>query len=37
MVCVPFNAIKQAVNYIVNGKVIAYDKDIEQIIVLNEE
>ena len=34
---VPFNAIKQAVNYIVNGKVIAYDKDIEQIIVLNEE
>ena len=34
---VPFNAIEQAVTYIINGKSIAYDKNIEQIIVLNEE
>lgn len=34
---VPFNVIEQAVNYIINEKSIAYDKNIEQIIVLNEE
>ena len=34
---VPFPVIEQAVTYIVNGKPIAYDKDIEQLIVLNEE
>ena len=34
---VPLNVIEQAVTYIINGKSIAYDKNIEQIIVLNEE
>ena len=34
---VPFPVIEQAVNYIINGKAITYDKNIEQIIVLNEE
>ena len=33
---VPFPIIEQAVNYIINGKAITYDKNIEQIIVLNE-
>lgn len=34
---VPFNVIEQAVNYIINGQSIAYDNNIEQIIVLNED
>lgn len=34
---VPFPVIEQAVAYIISGKSIAYDKDIEQLIVLNEE
>ncbi len=34
---VPLTAIEQAVAYIINGKPVAYDKNIEQIIVLNEE
>ena len=34
---VPFSVIEQAIAYIVNGKPIVYDKDIEQIIVFNEE
>ncbi len=33
---VPFSVIEQAVNYTINGKAITYDKNIEQIIVLNE-
>ena len=34
---VPLNVIEQAVTYIINGKPIAYDKNIEHIIVLNED
>ena len=33
---VPFHIIEQAVTYIINGKSIAYDKTLEQLIVLNE-
>ena len=33
---VPFPIIEQAVMYIINGQPVAYDKDIRQIIVLNE-
>lgn len=34
---VPFHVIEQAVNYMINGKSIAYDKNIEQLVVLKEE
>lgn len=34
---VPFSAIEQAVTYIINGKSIVYDRNIEQIIVLSDE
>ena len=34
---VPFSIIEQAVHYLIKGKSIAYDKDIEQLIVLSEE
>jgi hypothetical protein len=34
---VPFPIIEQAVHYLIKGKSIAYDKDIEQLIVLSEE
>ena len=33
---VPFNVIEQAVTYIINGKPIAYDKNVRQLIILNE-
>ena len=34
---VPLHIIEQAVTYILSGKSIVYDKNIEQLIVLNEE
>lgn len=34
---VPFHVIEQAVNYMINGKSIAYDKNIEQLVVLKEK